>query len=96
MLEVVKKSSLPDQGVKYTIDGKGTIIYALPDGGKIRDSGWEITFNSKSGHAKTLAVEYASNKWAGNKVIRDGSTFYPAHSTDEPYKDYVKKGINHE
>jgi hypothetical protein len=41
--------------LKYTIDAKGTVIFTLPSGGTIRDSGQAIHFSAWDKNAKIMA-----------------------------------------
>jgi len=43
----------------YTIDGKGTVIIKLPDGGTIRDNGTEIHFSGKGEKSEELTAKVA-------------------------------------
>ena len=59
-----------------TIDRKGTVIFSLPDGGRIMDSGKEIFFSGNNEAAQHIAVQYAQKKWGKgmhveeNKIVR--------------------------
>ena len=58
------------------IDRKGTVIFSLPDGGRIMDSGKEIFFSGNNEAARHTAVQYAQKKWGKgmhveeNKIVR--------------------------
>lgn len=78
MMEVAEGASLSDKTFKYSIDGKGTIIYTLPDGGKIRDSGKEVHHSHNSLQAKDFAVKYAGLKWGAQRVAVRGSVISAA------------------
>ena len=58
------------------IDRKGTVIFSLPDGGRIMDSGKEIFFSGNNEAAQHIAVQYAQKKWGKgmhveeNKIVR--------------------------
>jgi hypothetical protein len=51
------------QKLKYAIDAKGTVIFTLPSGGTIRDSGTEIHFSPWDKTAKTMALQLAQTRW---------------------------------
>ncbi len=61
------------EGIKtepqYTIDAKGTLIFKLPDGGFIRDTGTEVHFSTNNDLAQRLAVKLAQYKWGNNTQI---------------------------
>ena len=63
------RNQLPD----YTIDTKGTIIYLLPDGGRIRDTGQKIHFSTQGKMAKEVAEKYALGRWG--RMRNDGNQF---------------------
>ena len=64
------------QGFSATVDRKGTVIFTLPGGGRILDSGNELFFSGSNDAARHVAVQYAHKKWGkslhveGNKVVR--------------------------
>ena len=59
-----------------TVDRKGTVIFSLPGGGRIMDSGKELFFSGNNNAARHVAVRYAQKKWGkslhveGNKIVR--------------------------
>ena len=59
-----------------TVDRKGTVIFFLPGGGRILDSGTELFFSANNDTARHVAVRYAQKKWGkslhveGNKIVR--------------------------
>lgn len=60
-------------GFKYHIDGKGTIIFILPDGVTIRDTGTRIHFNANNEKAQGLAAKLATIRW-GRSANLDENT----------------------
>lgn len=59
-------------GFKSHIDRKGTVIFTLPSGGIIRDTGKELRFSLHDKAAQTAALEYAKAKW-GKNIVLDGN-----------------------
>jgi hypothetical protein len=63
-------------GFQHEIDHKGTVIFTLPGGGVIRDSGKELFFSGNDEVVHHAAVRYAQKKWGknlrieGNKIVR--------------------------
>lgn len=63
-------------GFSATVDRKGTVVFTLPGGGRILDSGKELFFSGNDAAAHHVAVRYAQKKWGkqivleGNKIIR--------------------------
>lgn len=73
--QVLMESIVPE--VKTQISRHGVIIFSLPDGGKICDSGRKITFSE---NAKEKATEYMAAKWMVKKQewgINRGSLLLP-------------------
>jgi hypothetical protein len=60
------------QGFSATVDRKGTVIFTLPGGGRILDSGKELYFSGNNEAARHVAVQYAQKKW-GKKITLDGN-----------------------
>jgi len=56
-----------------TPDAKGTVIFTMPKGGTIRDTGSEIHFSPHDEKAKELAQNLAQIKW-GPSVDRTGQS----------------------
>lgn len=63
-------------GFSAAVDRKGTVIFTLPGGGRILDSGQELFFSGNNDAARHVALRYAQKKWGkglhveGNKIIR--------------------------
>ncbi len=53
--------------IQTKIDAKGTVIFTLPSGGTIRDTGAEIHFSPHDPVAHELAQKFAAAKW-GTKI----------------------------
>ena len=68
MREVMEREGLTGADLTFSIDGKGIIIYTLPDGGRIRDLGKEIHFSPHSYQAKALAAKYANSRWGQHRA----------------------------
>lgn len=63
MREVFSRESELRQEPKYRIDTNGTVIFDLPTGGTIRDTGNEINFSHHDKLAKNIAEKYAKCRW---------------------------------
>lgn len=59
-------------GVTHRIDNKGTVIFILPSGGTVRDTGKEVLFSVHDKAAGEAARQYAVKKW-GKAVQLDGN-----------------------
>lgn len=66
-----RESGLPDEP-KDRIDGNGTVIFDLPDGGAIRDTGRQINFSARSKTAGELAAKLDQVRWGKNVQLEDG------------------------
>ncbi len=53
---------------KCDVDKKGTLIFTLPEGGTVRDSGKKMTF---SPGAAAVAMRYAQRKWGKERVRQE-------------------------
>lgn len=75
LLAVLRMEQLV-QDVSSTVDRKGTVIFSLPEGGRIMDAGKELFFSGNDETARHIAVQYAQKKWGkalhveGNKIMR--------------------------
>ena len=63
MQEVVAQEGTFMEEPKYRIDGNGTVIFDLPGGGTIRDTGREIHFSHHDNLSKDIAQKYAQKRW---------------------------------
>ena len=72
------------EGIKaepqYTIDTRGVIIFKLPDGGSIRDTGTEVHFTANNGKALRVAMKLAQARW-GQAIHLDGNALKNQAST---------------
>ena len=59
--------------MKRRMDGKGVVIFALENGGSIRDAGNDLHF-SRGKETEALALLYARAKW-GKNISLDGNRF---------------------
>ena len=80
-------------GGKYRIDGKGTVILTLPNGGNIRDNGREIHFSASNDQAKQIAAKLAQAKWGNNAQLDNGVLKSKAFSF-MPSQTIQSKGIS--
>ena len=55
----------------FEVDSKGTVIFTLPNGGKIRDDGQEIHFSAHDPEAakKQILVEYLASREQQQKSL---------------------------
>jgi IS5 family transposase len=69
LLAVVTMNELLDREgcppLNYRIDAKGTVIFYLPGGGAIRDTGREIHFSAQPPAVGELARKFAAARWKG-------------------------------
>lgn len=80
-------------GFRHTVDRKGTVVFTLPGGGTIRDSGKDLFFTAGDKAAEAAAKCYAQKKW-GKSIRLEGN-----HICREPGRDSelenVKKTPRH-
>lgn len=70
------QSSPAIAGFTHSVDRRGIVIFTLPGGGMIRDTGKELFFSAHDKAAQETAMLYAQKKWGkeffleGNKLCR--------------------------
>jgi len=67
------------------VDGKGVVIFTLPSGGSIRDTGKELYFSAHDKKAHGVALAYAALKWGKNITQEQGRILF--HSTPEVQRE---------
>ena len=73
--------------VTHRVDGKGAVVFSLPGGGTVRDTGKGLFFTAQDKAAESVALSYARKKWGksvqmeGNRVSR-GDTLKPQRSME--------------
>lgn len=68
------KGSSELEGFIWTVDTKGTVLFRLPSGGLIRDSGFEISYSIKDPASRAAARRLATLKF-GRDVKENGNVF---------------------
>ena len=58
------------------IDGKGVVIFTLPNGGSIRDTGKELFYSAHDKKAHGVALAYAALKWGKNIAQEQGKILF--------------------
>ncbi len=61
-------------GITRRVDNKGAVIFSLPTGGKVLDTGSEIYFSGNDEAAQNIARLYAGKKW-GKAIKADKGRF---------------------
>ena len=73
--------------IKRRIDGKGVVIFTLPSGGSIRDTGKKIFYSGHDSKAQEIAEFYAAKKWGKRLSVEIGCiTFQPERQLDRSAK----------
>lgn len=76
MEQVLHQNQLGVTEFQHHIDRKGTVVFSLQDGARIRDNGEDVLFSASSESAKQVALAYARKKWgknlelSGNKIMK--------------------------
>ena len=60
-------------GFIHTVDRRGIVIFTLPGGGMIRDTGKELFFSAHDKATEEAALLYAKKKW-GKEVFLEGNS----------------------
>lgn len=75
-LQSVLRMEQVAKGFRHHVDRKGTVVFTLQDGDKIRDNGKDILFSANNESARQTALLYARKKWGkritleANKIVR--------------------------
>ncbi len=72
MREVFAQESGFPEEPKYRIDGNGVVIFELPGGGTVRDTGREIHYSHYDQSAPGLALKYAQKRWDAELDLSEG------------------------
>lgn len=76
MEQVLQQNRLRSTEFQHYVDRKGTVIFSLQGGARIRDNGEDVLFSAGSESAKQAALAYARKKWGknlelfGNKIMK--------------------------
>jgi len=70
------------------IDGKGVVIFTLPSGGSIRDTGKELFYSTHDEKAHGVALAYAALKWGKNIAQEQGKILF--HKAPEVQREQEK------
>ena len=71
-LQAILRMEQVTTNFQHHVDRKGTVIFTLQGGGKVRDSGTDILFSANSETAKQIALRYVQEKW-GKKIKLEGN-----------------------
>ena len=91
MAEIFRTAGV--KGGKYRVDGKGTVIFTLPNGGSIRDTGKEVHFSRQDDQTKSIAEKLAQAKW-GNDTHLDGGVLKRKSMVYAPIQRAPDKGLS--
>ena len=84
----IAKGNKDFEGLKHHIDNKGTVIFTMPNGGHIKDSGKQIWF-SNGDKCKQLARLYSAQRW-GKKLELQGNIIIPAKTIQQQYQKSIE------
>lgn len=85
MEEVLKEEALrglpvrPEDVIR-NVDAKGAVVFTLPSGGKVRDTGKEVLFSGADELAAKIAQFYARKKWGPRVRMDKGSIVFDAEA----------------
>ena len=86
MEELLKEGhglNLRPEDVTRSVDNKGAVVFTLPGGGKVRDTGKEVWFSSADELAIQLAQGYARKKWGHRVRIDKGCPVFDTEAGKE-------------
>lgn len=61
-------------GITCRVDGKGVVIFTIPTGGTVRDTGKTVLFSAGDATAREAAKRYAQSKW-GLRIVMEENGF---------------------
>ncbi len=95
MREVLASEAVPFRNapLKYRVDGKGTILFSLPDNITIRDSGQAIHFLANTDKAEALATKLAKARW-GQSASLEGSKLMKAPVAEQQIQQDRSMGFS--
>ena len=64
------------------------MIFTLPGGGMIRDSGKELFFTARDKAAEAVALRYAQKKW-GKDVRLEGNKIFTYVGQEKALRQYI-------
>ena len=71
----INKGNKAFEGIKHQIDNKGTVIFTLPNGKTLRDTGKTVYFGNDK-LAQEVANLYAKSKWGNKTQIKDNQVVF--------------------
>lgn len=71
MEQVLQQNRLGGIDFRHHIDRKGTVVFTLHDGGRVRDNGEDVLFSASSDSARQAALLYSRKKWGKRVVLEE-------------------------
>ena len=81
------------RGFSATVDHKGIIVFFLPGGGRILDSGKELFFSNKNASIRHVALRYAQKKWGNSLWIKWNKIMRREKKLDEEHIQKQQKNM---
>lgn len=86
-------------GITRRVDNKGGVIFTLPTGGKVLDTGSEIYFSGNDADAQKIARLYAQKKWGKRVKMEKGHFVFDRERREErdaerPTPERKKQGLS--
>ena len=70
----MEKTPCMFDGITCRVDGKGVVIFTIPTGGTVRDTGKTVLFSAGDATAREAAKRYAQSKW-GLRIVMEENGF---------------------
>ena len=71
MEQIAGEDAAQVAGLSYSVDRRGIVLFTLPGGGMIKDTGKELFFSPHDTAAVEIAVQYAQKKWGKDLLIEE-------------------------
>lgn len=97
MEELLKEShglNLRPEDVSRSVDNKGAVVFTLPGGGKVRDTGKEVLFSGADELAAKVAEVYARKKW-GQQMVKNREKNGLDTEIEEMLKQKIMYDVGH-
>ncbi len=67
----------------YRVDGKGTVLFTLANGGKVVDAGLSVYFSTQNKEAEMIARRYAQTKWGKGFAVHENGLRFRDNERDQ-------------
>lgn len=73
----------PIKDFSYYVDGKGTVLFTLANGGRVVDAGLNVYFSPHNKKAEMIARRYAQKKWGKGFAVHENGLRFRDNERDQ-------------